>query len=234
MDNAFEVPDQSDWLATTVPQLSPVESALRCQVCKDFFDTPMITSCSHTFCSLCIRRCLTGDGRCPACRILDQESRLRRNWIVQELVDAFKAARPMILQLGQHVKANRRSAEGNGKRKLDDTDIEEDWKAHTSRRTTRSRTQRRSVSLEAYSDGICHDEEDGHSLIGKLSVTTKAYVGLRLHLDDGLTACPICNARMKEEAVFTHLDLHSGADPDSSIRRKTTRCVAFLAAKALR
>ncbi len=36
--------------------------------CKDFFDTRMTTPCSHFFCSLCIRRCLTNDGRCHTCR----------------------------------------------------------------------------------------------------------------------------------------------------------------------
>ena len=28
-------------------------------------------------------------------------------------------------------------------------------------------------------------------------------------LDDGLIACPICGARMKEEAVYPHLDVHN-------------------------
>src|SRR5215469_15342374 len=51
------LPDPTDWLNTSLPSFATLESALRCQVCKDFYDTPMITSCSHTFCSLCIRRC---------------------------------------------------------------------------------------------------------------------------------------------------------------------------------
>ncbi|KAL9063969.1 MAG: hypothetical protein Q9161_009176 [Pseudevernia consocians] len=29
--------------------------------------------------------------------------------------------------------------------------------------------------------------------------------------EDGLTACPICGARMKEEAVYPHLDVHNGS-----------------------
>lgn len=99
MDNIPELLDSSDWLQTTLPHLTPLESGLRCQVCKDFYDTPMITSCSHTFCSLCIRRCLTNDGKCPVCRSPDQEIRLRRNWSVQEIVDAFRHARPNLILL---------------------------------------------------------------------------------------------------------------------------------------
>ena len=36
--------------------------------------------------------------------------------------------------------------------------------------------------------------------------------------DDGLSACPICNERMKEEAVFSHLDIHNepDAEPDTN------------------
>ena len=106
MDGSFDVSDPSDWLNTPVSKLAPVETALRCQVCKDFFTNPVITSCSHTFCSLCIRRCLTNDGKCPICRAVDQELRLRPNWIVQELVDAFHSARPEVLRLGEDIKRN--------------------------------------------------------------------------------------------------------------------------------
>jgi E3 ubiquitin-protein ligase RAD18 len=56
----------------------------------------MITSCAHTFCSLCIRRCLNNDGRCPACRAQDQELKLRFNAAMEDLVEAFKKARPEI------------------------------------------------------------------------------------------------------------------------------------------
>ena len=126
MDSSFDVSDPSDWLRTPLSQLGPVEQALRCQVCKDFFDTPMITSCSHTFCSLCIRRCLTTDSRCPACRTQDQAIKLRANSTVQELVDAFKGARSAILQFGQNLKAAEESGGWTRKRKIDDTDIEEE------------------------------------------------------------------------------------------------------------
>lgn len=126
MDSSFDVSDPSDWLRTPLSQLGPVEQALRCRVCKDFFDTPMITSCSHTFCSLCIRRCLTTDGRCPACRTQDQAIKLRPNSTVQELVDAFKGARSVILQFGQNLKAAEETGGQTRKRKIDDTDIEEE------------------------------------------------------------------------------------------------------------
>lgn len=128
MESSSEITDSTDWLGTPLQLLAPLESALRCQVCKDFFDTPMITSCSHTFCSLCIRRSLSADNRCPLCREGDQVLKLRRNWAVSELLDAFKTARPAVLDLARKEKA--RATQGDGetsgpskkKRKVDRLD----------------------------------------------------------------------------------------------------------------
>ena len=110
MDQTFDLPDSTDWLTTPLSLVAPLESALRCQVCKDFFDNPVITSCSHTFCSLCIRRCLSTEGKCPACRSSDQELKLRRNWAVQELVEAFQNARPSVLGLAKKAAVQKNEA----------------------------------------------------------------------------------------------------------------------------
>ena len=171
MGTPFEPSHPSDWLQTSLPQLGPLEQALRCQVCKDFFDTPMITSCSHTFCSLCIRRCLTTDGRCPACRTQDQAIKLRPNATVQELVDAFKVARPVVLQFGQNVNVAKDGSGQTKRRKIDDTDMEldEDENVNGSlrRRKTRSMNLRRSTSDEMGSDHLIHDGKDSEFQPGR-------------------------------------------------------------------
>lgn len=203
MEDSFDVPDPSDWLETPVSRLAPVETALRCQVCKDFFTTPVITSCSHTFCSLCIRRCLTNDGKCPACRAVDQELRLRPNWIVQELVDAFQSARQEILQLGRDFVALKdEPRQRNKKRKFEvaDTDDEEallqsGWEG----RRTRSQNKGERHLGNA-------DETGPIRTLVSYSVQNR----MLRYVDDGLISCPICAKRMKEEDVFTHLDVHSG------------------------
>lgn len=93
-----DVADSTDWLSTPLSGLAAVEAALRCQVCKDFYKTPMLTSCSHTFCSICIRRALSSDGKCPLCRAADQELKLRSNWSMEEAVDAFTKARAAAIE----------------------------------------------------------------------------------------------------------------------------------------
>ena len=149
MDGSYSVPHPTDWLDTPVAQIGPVESALRCQVCKDFFNTPMITSCSHTFCSLCIRKCLTDDGVCPTCRCADQMMRLRQNWAVQEIVESFQIARPSILLLSESIKAGEAAgATFTRKRRLEVLDAEDD-DCYENRRPKRPTTRSQNISGSA-------------------------------------------------------------------------------------
>ncbi|KAL8723526.1 MAG: hypothetical protein Q9225_000161 [Loekoesia sp. 1 TL-2023] len=214
---SLDIADPSDWLTSAVPKLAPVESALRCQVCKDFFDTPMITSCSHTFCSLCIRRCLTNDGKCPACRASDQELRLRRNWAVQEIVDTFKVARPSLTSLAARQADQSKARRPRAKRKVDDTDFEDDdseRKMVVGRRKTRSQSQQQMqspVSANSQTPKYGVQLERDVTDIGKLSEIPIRVIHAEAYADDGLAACPICAQRMKEEAVFLHLDTHNEA-----------------------
>ncbi|GAO50956.1 DNA repair protein rad18 [Saitoella complicata NRRL Y-17804] len=96
-----DITDPSDWTPTLLPALSSLDSSLRCQICKDFFTAPLITTCSHTFCSLCIRRCLASEQICPTCRSPEQEMRLRRNVVVAEIVEVWGKERQELLDLAR-------------------------------------------------------------------------------------------------------------------------------------
>jgi hypothetical protein len=163
-DNINEVTNSTDWLETPLKSLAAVEAALRCQICKEFYDTPLITSCEHTFCSLCIRRCLNQDGKCPVCRKDDQSSRLRHCKTLDELVQGFKLARPEVFTFATRPTAASpllppKRTRGSPK----DSYQEEEPPNKRSRpsRTTRSRTAQNMVVLES-------DEEDGDFIPGKL------------------------------------------------------------------
>lgn len=203
MASKNEVADSTDWLNTSLSSFAPVENALRCQVCKDFFDSPMITSCSHTFCSLCIRRCLSADGKCPACRATDQTSKLRRNWAIQEVVDAFQNGRGVALELAKKEHQARDEDENPRKRKRRNPSA---GQAHidTGKRHTRSQAKRSgSTSLTASQEVVILDSEDGEDEYLPDSKEER-------EVDDGLVACPMCSVRMKEELVFPHLDQCDG------------------------
>lgn len=117
-----DVADSTDWLSTPLSGFVAVESALRCEVCKDFYKTPMITSCSHTFCSICIRRALSSDGKCPLCRAADQELKLRSNWSMEETVESFTKSRQAALELARNATI---AAKKSPKRKVEAASVAE-------------------------------------------------------------------------------------------------------------
>jgi E3 ubiquitin-protein ligase RAD18 len=212
----YDVPDSTDWLDTPLAGLMPVEQAFRCHVCKDFYNSPMLTSCNHTFCSLCIRRCLAVDGKCPLCRKTDQESRLRGNWALREAVDSFKQCRAAVLDFAKNTA--RVSAEISPKRKaaeLEDIEYEDEHAPKRPRRSTRSNRTKGAEATASILQGEVYGSERGDGADeyqpGINSLLDFTITGLLTTLDDGLVACPICWQRMKIEAVDRHIS--SGACP---------------------
>ncbi|CAG8170689.1 unnamed protein product [Penicillium salamii] len=215
MNTPSDISDPTQWLETPLSLLAPLESALRCQVCKEFFDNPVITSCCHTFCSLCIRRCLSADGKCPACRAQDQELKLRRNWAVQELVDAFQTARPRVLEFSmetaRQAQAENREEPVHKKRKV--APVEEDIQVpEPNPEGRRTRSQRH------------HPQPEEHPAIENPQIIEDSQDEEEYIPEDGLVACPICNRKMKEEAVFSHLNVHQG---DESPRKPQSTSSSF-------
>ncbi|KAF9881612.1 DNA repair protein rad18 [Colletotrichum karsti] len=212
VDNFEDVPDSTDWLSTPLPGLSAVEAALRCQVCKDFFKTPMLTSCCHTFCSLCIRRALSNDGKCPLCRASDQELKLRSNWAMEEIVESFVKARKTTLEFART--AGRSAVGGSSpKRKLAEEESaageqQPDAKRlRSSARLSKTRAGQAAATVYQEEDFVSEHREDDVEDEGDDATFTP---------EDGLVPCPICNTRMKESQVFRHLDTCPGTQTQPS------------------
>ena len=117
MEDIDHLDHSSDWLSTALNPLSAIESLLLCQVCREFLRDPLITECCHTFCSICIHRCLTHDGLCPTCRTGTDRSKLRKNTGVKELVETFKEARPKLLEHARASAVTESQSDVKGKRK---------------------------------------------------------------------------------------------------------------------
>ncbi|KAF1924308.1 DNA repair protein rad18, partial [Didymella exigua CBS 183.55] len=205
MDATFDLPDSTDWIATSLPAFEPLEAALRCEMCKEFYSNPVITSCSHTFCSICIRRSIAADGKCPSCRTVLSSDKLAPNIAVREVVMRFQEARPRALELARAHKEQESGIEAgsNKKRKLDDTDMEDGEDV----RQTRSRQTRSSRRNAGSSDAPVEVPESGDD-------------GDEDFMPEGMAKCPICSEAMKQELVFNHLDVCTG---QSSSQGRTTR-----------
>lgn len=75
-----------------VPVLKDFDSLLRCHICKDILNVPVITPCSHTFCSVCIRDYLRNgnDQNCPLCLNDLNESFLRSELLLNEICKCYR------------------------------------------------------------------------------------------------------------------------------------------------
>ena len=91
------VTDPSDFANTSLPGLAQLDTLLRCHICKDFLKVPVLTSCGHTFCSICIRSYLSKEPRCPLCLTELRESMLRSEYLVNEIVEYYTTTRSMLL-----------------------------------------------------------------------------------------------------------------------------------------
>ncbi|KAK4158274.1 hypothetical protein C8A00DRAFT_39467 [Chaetomidium leptoderma] len=214
--DAFDVPDSTDWLGTPLAGVMQVEQAFRCHVCKDFYNSPMITSCNHTFCSICIRRCLSVDGKCPLCRALDQESKLRGNWALREAVDAFVKSRDAMLQFARAPVAV--STPRSPKRKATELGepMQEAQENKRPRMTTRSSKARATEATAA----IMQEEVDVPDSEDTADYEPEPGI---FAAEDGLAACPICWARMKPWQVDRHID---NSCPGSPQPQKTSSSTA--------
>ncbi|KAG7798080.1 hypothetical protein KL929_002045 [Ogataea haglerorum] len=96
-DPLDSITDPSDWGDTSFPNLSKLDSLLRCHICKDFLKAPVLTSCDHIFCSVCIRRSLESDKKCPLCHEETYESKLRKVLLLDEISSWFTRNRPELL-----------------------------------------------------------------------------------------------------------------------------------------
>lgn len=198
MDNTFDLPDSTDWLTTSLPAFESVEAALRCEVCKEFYANPVITSCSHTFCSICIRRCIATDGKCPSCKSACSSDKLSPNLAVREVVGRFQEVRGSALELARKEKEKEREEENGGKgkkRKLEDTDLDEEGEGCG--RQTRRRQARRG-------------KNSGGTGNTPIEVADSEESGDEDFLPDGMAKCPICSRAMKPEQVYNHLDVCPG------------------------
>ncbi|KAH9470436.1 hypothetical protein MJO28_003677 [Puccinia striiformis f. sp. tritici] len=99
--------------------LSTLDSNLRCPVCKEYYQAPVIIhiqKCCHTFCSACIRTCFnnnsnnhkigaTGLGgvgnsqRCPICKVEAQEEKIKPVPTLEAAVIAWQDSRDQILKI---------------------------------------------------------------------------------------------------------------------------------------
>ncbi|XP_071639549.1 uncharacterized protein [Temnothorax longispinosus] len=72
--------------STEYAELKRIDELLQCGICYEYMDTSVITSCSHSYCSLCIRKYLHYKTQCPICSEETYEKDLRKNKLLDEII----------------------------------------------------------------------------------------------------------------------------------------------------
>lgn len=119
----YNVSDATDFLHTSIPQLSQLDTLVRCHICKDLLKIPVLTPCSHTFCSLCIREYLTREPKCPLCLSELRESNLRSEFLISEIIESYRSVRD---ELPESLKKGHRNDNEKSLIELTDDDNDDD------------------------------------------------------------------------------------------------------------
>ncbi|XP_078007511.1 E3 ubiquitin-protein ligase TRIM69 isoform X3 [Phascolarctos cinereus] len=77
---------------TTIANMEDITKELHCQLCHDWFHRPVMLSCSHNFCKLCIEKSWRHRQKpeCPECLIPCQNKSFIPNMVLEKLVLRIK------------------------------------------------------------------------------------------------------------------------------------------------
>uniref|UniRef100_T1J842 RING-type E3 ubiquitin transferase n=1 Tax=Strigamia maritima TaxID=126957 RepID=T1J842_STRMM len=78
--------------------IAKMDELLRCGICYEYLNITMMTTCSHNYCSVCIRKYMSYKSACPACFVVTSEPELKTNRVLDQLVQNFVALRSKLLR----------------------------------------------------------------------------------------------------------------------------------------
>ncbi|KAF1807252.1 hypothetical protein FB192DRAFT_1354764 [Mucor lusitanicus] len=233
MDDGFD--DPSDFNAT---QLSTLDEHLRCPICKEIFDATMLLStCSHSFCALCIRRSLSTEQICPKCRKPAYESNLIHNYDLDNVVRQWRESRKFLISLERTATAPKQKMTINSAPASFDDDISGDFMPtiHSSSPTASPSTTspistRRSTRLSSQTIVSASPQgspmQTSQSDISIVDITSppQSYQTMPpVKADNSSTAeCPVCWQQMDVKVIQAHVDACLNGDSRIPSIPKTT------------
>ncbi|KAL9550312.1 hypothetical protein MBANPS3_004785 [Mucor bainieri] len=222
MDDGFD--DPSDFNAT---ELSTLDEHLRCPICKEIFDATMLLStCSHSFCALCIRRSLSTEQICPKCRKPAYESNLIHNYDLDNVVRQWRDSRKFLIALERAATAPKQQlAIHSAPASFDDDDDDDDDafsddfmptisssspSSHTNVTTSTRRSTRLSSQMitSASPQGSPMQTSQPETRIVDLTSPTQPHKTMpSVEADNSsLTECPVCWKQMDVKVIQAHVD----------------------------
>ncbi|KAI0692989.1 hypothetical protein C8T65DRAFT_816263 [Cerioporus squamosus] len=183
---AADISDPTDFPdAATAPGLRAFDDAVRCTICREFYDAPVTLTCGHCFCSACIRSALPEQQTCPACRKTASEVHIRKDVAMETAVQAWKNARPLILRLACEEAARKAQP------------VQPSHPRHDSAHSERSGNKRR--RLDSPNTG----SEDEVIVVPSSPAPSGSFVSDAL---PDTVLCPVCQKQVPSQKINAHLD----------------------------
>uniref|UniRef100_A0A1B6CJM0 RING-type E3 ubiquitin transferase n=1 Tax=Clastoptera arizonana TaxID=38151 RepID=A0A1B6CJM0_9HEMI len=213
------------------PELKALDDLLHCGICYGYIKTCMVTSCSHNYCSLCIRKFMQYKTQCPICFEETFECNLRNNRAIDQCVDIFSGIRDKLLrhlriadvQLGtlpqvednlpQCIRIEQSSPMPNSslfKKTKGESSRTKNINPNHTLVSPKTDVARVNLSRRLDSDPVSPPNVDnGLPLIPKMFLSPKKQTDIvksKPAIEAPTVACPVCEVNIPERNINIHLD----------------------------
>ncbi|KAH0552113.1 E3 ubiquitin-protein ligase RAD18-like [Cotesia glomerata] len=188
-------------------ELKTIEKLLKCEICYDYMDTPVITPCSHNYCSLCIRKYLHYKTRCPLCFQELFENQLNPNRILEEILVNFAKVRTKLHCL---VKLNNNSIDSGINQS--ETYLSQKSNQGSSNSVTIEATDRVNEGADEKNEkndrqsNNCETSINSNKLVKNDKLLENNANSLEVKNENKFKSCPVCQVNVPEKNMDIHFD----------------------------
>ncbi|CAH2352209.1 postreplication repair E3 ubiquitin-protein ligase Rad18p [[Candida] railenensis] len=218
--NLENVTDPTDWNSSQIPDLTDLDSLLRCFICKEFLRAPVMTGCNHTFCSQCIREYLITNSHCPLCDSEQYESNLKRVIQLEEVVLCYSKVRSTLLSCLKLPEEVAQKRQENSAKAVQDEIIEigsDDEEGNNLNERSITKDVETICEQETATPVVEKEQEETPRKKRKTAIGTQLTSMDSIPTRDQLVECPICSKIMSAEILQTnHIDNCLSRSPSDS------------------
>ncbi|XP_002730542.1 E3 ubiquitin-protein ligase RAD18-like [Saccoglossus kowalevskii] len=217
-------------LPQSLPELKAIDDSLRCEICFEYFTTALILpTCSHNYCSLCIRRFMNYKSQCPTCQTPVLEPELRNNRVLDNLVKNYLSIRPKLLRSLSDsntppVISSEHNDDGaiivNNRDDKSPNAIKCAFKKVKSPKTEKSKKPSSHVESTPQ-PGTSTDSGKVNEDVTILKSFPSPANQSRVTSSLPKANCPVCGVTLLEKNINAHLDLCLNSDPKKSALRSS-------------
>ncbi|KAG7213107.1 hypothetical protein KM043_002430 [Ampulex compressa] len=213
-------------------ELKRIEELLICGICYEYMKTTVITSCSHNYCSLCIRKYLHYKTQCPTCFEQTFERDLRKNKVVDDIIGLFSHIKERLQKSKQVSNA---SVENNKTQDIHNTcktESKDQSIIQTPIKKPESKDKIHVQPMCNLSPQTCKEIEKtvaSPSTSGQLKISSifspKSNKDVQSPGNGKVVMCPVCKVNILENRINKHLDdcLKREAAKDQPVKIEASR-----------